>query len=283
METKNLMSDNSWLARIKQIFSESPEDLEDLKAILQHAAQEELLEANTLSMLEGVLDVQETRVKDVMVPRTQMVTIEQKLSLDEIVPLVARSGHSRYPVIGDTKDEVVGILLAKDLLSFGYNYNTDQFDINKLLRTAVFIPESKRLNVLLQEFRLNRNHMAIVVDEYGRITGLITIEDVLEQIVGEIEDEHDTDSTPSISPQAEGTFTVKALTPIEDFNAYFDCSLGEEDVETIGGLIMRNMGRLPKRGESVKVDGFNFTVLRADNRRIYLLSVTPKKHVAHTS
>ncbi len=271
------MSDNSWLTRIKHIFNESPEDIEDLKTILHTAADEKLLEANTLSMLEGVLDVQETRVKDVMVPRTQMITIEQKLTLDEIIPLVSQSRHSRYPVIGGTKDEVVGILLAKDLLSFSFNGNTEQFDINNLLRTAAFIPESKRLNVLLQEFRLNRNHMAIVVDEYGRINGLITIEDVLEQIVGEIEDEHDTDSIPSISTQAEGTFMVKALTPIEEFNTYFDCNLGEEDIETIGGLIMRNMGRLPKRGEGVKIDGFSFTVLRADNRRVHLLSVKPEK------
>lgn len=270
------MTDTAWLSRIKKIFSKKPKGLEHLIEALKHAGDNELLEANTLSMLEGVLDVQETRVKDVMVPRSQIVTIDSELSLAEIAPLVSKSGHSRYPVIGENKDEVVGILLAKDLLNYGFNLAATPFKLQSLLRSAVFIPESKRLNVLLQDFRVNRNHMAIVVDEYGRITGLITIEDVLEQIVGEIEDEHDTDSTPSISPQAEGTFAVKALTPLEDFNAYFNCNLDEENVETIGGLVMRTMGRLPKRGENVKINDFNFTVLKSDNRRIYLLSVTPK-------
>lgn len=270
------MTDSNWLARIKDIFSETPKDIEDLKAILKHAAQDELLEQNTLGMLEGVLNVQETRVKDVMVSRAQMVSIDQALTLEEIVPLVSKSGHSRYPVIGDNKDEVIGILLAKDLLNYGFNIAATTFNLSNLLRPAVFIPESKRLNVLLQEFRLNRNHMAIVVDEYGRITGIITIEDVLEQIVGDIEDEHDTDSTPSINPQAEGTYTVKALTTLEEFNTYFNCKLDEDDVETVGGLVMRTMGHMPKRGETVKIGDFSFTVLRADNRRIYLLSVSPQ-------
>lgn len=268
------MTDTSWLSRIKKIFSEGPKDITELKAVITDAGEEELLEPNTLTMLHGVLNVQETRVKDVMVPRSQMVTIDKDLSLSETVLIVSKSGHSRYPVIGENKDEVVGILLAKDLLNYGFNLAATPFDLQSLLRTAVFIPESKRLNVLLQDFRLNRNHMAIVVDEYGRITGLITIEDVLEEIVGEIEDEHDTDATPSISPQTEGTFTVKALTPLEQFNAYFESDLQEDDVETIGGLIMRTMGHMPKRGETVRIDDFNFTVLRADNRRIYLLSVT---------
>jgi magnesium and cobalt transporter len=270
------MTEHSWIARIKQLFSETPKDVDDLKAILTHAGEEELLEPNTLSMLEGVLNVQETRVKDVMVPRSQMVTIEKNMPLDELLPIVSKSRHSRYPVIGENKDEVVGILLAKDLLNYGFNLATAPFDLNNLLRPAVFIPESKRLNVLLQDFRLNRNHMAIVVDEYGRVTGLITIEDVLEEIVGEIEDEHDTDSSPSVSPQAEGTFTVKALTPLEDFNAYFNSDLEEEGVETIGGLVMRTMGHMPKRGETLKIGDFSFTVLRADTRRIYLLSVSKK-------
>lgn len=274
------MTETSWFTRLKHKFCDKPTTTEDLITILRQASEREFLETNTLSMLEGVLAVQETRVKDVMVPRTQMVSIEKDAPLEELVPLVLKSGHSRYPVIGEHKDEVLGILLAKDLLNYGFNANKN-FNINEILRPAVYIPESKRLNVLLQEFRVNRNHMAIVVDEYGRITGLITIEDVLEQIVGEIEDEHDTDSTPSINPQAEGVYTIKALTTIEEFNNYFNTALDVEDVETIGGLVMRTMGRMPKRGESLRIGDFQFTVLRADNRRIYLLSVSTKVHPAN--
>ena len=275
METKDLMREKNWYNRIKKIFKHHPKNTDDIIALLKQATERELLEPNTLSMLEGVLDVQETRAKDVMVPRSQMITIDKQLALSEIVPIMAESGHSRFPVIGDNKDEVVGILLAKDLLSFGFNGGTEQqFDINALLRKVVFIPESKRLNVLLQDFRVNNNHMAMVVDEYGRITGLITIEDVLEQIVGEIEDEHDTDTSPNINPQTDGSYTVKAITTIEEFNSYFDSELQDQDVETIGGLLMRSIGRLPKRGENVKIGAFDFTVLRADNRRVHLLGVT---------
>lgn len=272
------MRDKSFIERIKSIFSPAPETIEELIQILKQASEREYLEPNTLSMLEGVLEVQATRVDEVMVPRSQMISIDQELTLDEIVPIVSKSGHSRFPVIGENKDEVIGILLAKDLLNYGFNSAGKEFKLKTLLRPAVFIPESKRLNVLLQDFRLNRSHMAIVVDEYGRITGLITVEDVVEQIVGEIEDEHDiaNQNFPSISPQAEGTFSVKALTPITEFNDYFKCELDDDEVDTIGGLIMRTMGRLPKRGEHVKIDDFLFTILRADNRRIYLLSVTPK-------
>jgi magnesium and cobalt transporter len=276
------MSDKHWLSHIRNLFSCNPKQISDLIDILKSASERELIEPNTLSMLEGVLDVQETRAKDVMVPRSQMITISKELVLHEIVPIVVRSGHSRFPVLGDKQDEVLGILLAKDLISFGFNNQDSLFDINKILRAPMFIPESKRLNVLLQDFRINNNHMAIVVDEYGRITGLITIEDVLEQIVGEIEDEHDTNTTPSISPQTEGVYTVKALTSIEEFNDYFDSELEEEGVETIGGLIMRNMGHLPKRGETVTIEDFHFTVLRADNRRLHLLSVnTRAQHHEH--
>lgn len=270
------MSDNTLLSCIKNIFNKKPKDINDLVNILKHATQLELLEPNTLSMLEGVLDVQETRVKDVMVPRSQMVTIERDMSLEKIVPIVAKSRHSRYPVLGENKEEVVGIMLAKDLLNYGFNYSTQPFNMRDIIRPAIFIPEIKRLNVLLQEFRLNHNHMAMVVDEYGRITGLITIEDVLEQIVGEIEDEHDTDTNPTINPQADGSYTVKALTQIQEFNDYFGTDIDEEGIETIGGVIMRAMGHLPKRGEGVIIGDMQFTVLRADNRRLHLLSVIPK-------
>ena len=269
------MTDNDWITKIKRIFSDTPKTLDDLINVLKDATQRELIEPNTLSMLEGVLDVQETRAKDVMVPRSQMVTIEKDSPLDKLIPIVVSSRHSRFPVMGENKEEVFGIMLAKDLLNYGFNTSTQEFNINDILRPVVFIPENKRLNVLLQDFRINNNHMAIVVDEYGRITGLITIEDVLEQIVGEIEDEYDTDTSPTINPQADGIYTVKALTPIEEFNSYFSSELEEEGVETIGGLVMRNMGHLPKRGETLKVNNFKFTVLRADNRRVHLLSVTP--------
>jgi magnesium and cobalt transporter len=269
------MTENGLLARFRNLFNNTPKNLDDLISILRTASQNELIEPNTLSMLEGVLDVQETRAKDVMVPRSQMVTINKDAALNQIIPTLVESRHSRFPVIGENKDEVLGVMLAKDLLNYGFNAAQQQFDINDILRPAMFIPENKRLNVLLQDFRINNNHMAIVVDEYGRITGLITIEDVLEQIVGEIEDEYDTDTTPKISRQTNGVFTVKALTSIEEFNSYFDSELEEEGVETIGGLVMRNMGHLPKRGETLRVDNFQFTVLRADNRRVHLLSVSP--------
>lgn len=274
MEKNALMSDTNWLKRIKNIFVKHPQNITDLINVLKKATASELLEPTTLGMIEGVLDVQETRVKDVMVPRSQMVTLEKSMALNELIPIVLKSRHSRYPVIGDNKDEVAGIMLAKDLLNYGFDNNLP-FNMQDLTRPAIFIPESKRLNVLLQEFRLNRNHMAIVVDEYGRITGLITIEDVLEQIVGEIEDEHDTDTTSPINPQTDGMYTVKALTSIQEFNSYFNSEINGENLETIGGVIMRTMGHVPKRGESVKIGDFQFKVLRADNRRVYLLSVMP--------
>ncbi len=268
------MSNSGFFKRLKRIFTCRPTNREEITTLLRQTASDEIIDSNTLNMLEGVLQVQETRVKDAMVPRLQMVTIEN-YGLYEILPLVMESGHSRFPVLGENKDEVIGILLAKDLLSYVVENPTKQFNLRELLHPAAIIPESKRLNVLLQDFRLNRSHMAIVVDEYGRITGLITIEDVLEQIVGEIEDEHDTESASSIRAQADGTYTVKALTPLDEFNEYFDSDLGVDGAETIGGVIMLTMGHVPKRGESIDIDDYQFTVLRSDNRRVHLLSVTP--------
>jgi magnesium and cobalt transporter len=267
------MSDNSWLTRIKHIFNEGPEDIEDLKTILHTAADEELLEANTLSMLEGVLDVQETRVKDVMVPRTQMVTIEQKLTLDQIIPLVSESGHSRYPVIGETIDEVVGILLAKDLLPLLLN-REQPFFLETILRPANIIPESKRLNVLLKEFREKRYHMAVIIDEYGGISGLVTIEDILEEIVGEIEDETDDDEDDFIRRVSDEDYIVKALTPIKDFNDYFDAYFDDTDFDTIGGIITHAFGHMPARNEVVELEGYRFRILYADNRQIHLVRLT---------
>jgi len=213
------------------------------------------------------------QARDIMIPRSQMDVVERDATLAEILPLVIESAHSRFPVIGETRDEVIGILLAKDLLPFTAGDGGD-FNIREVLRPAFFIPESKRLNVLLKEFRSSRNHMAVVVDEYGGVAGLVTIEDVIEQIVGEIEDEHDIEEEESfILPAGDGHFTVRGLTPIEDFNEHFECNISDEDFDTVAGLVMSELGHMPKRGERVDFDGFHFTVVRCDNRRIYLLDV----------
>jgi magnesium and cobalt transporter len=235
------------------------------------------MDADALAMFEGILQTSETQVRDVMVPRAQMVVVDQAWSLDRIVPVVVESGHSRFPVIGESKDEVVGILLAKDLLKFSSGvpgFDPATFEMRRLMRPAVFVPESKRLNVLLKDFRRGRNHMALVVDEYGGVAGLVTIEDVLEQIVGEIDDEYDEAESAPILRQDERRYLVNALTPIEDFNAYFGTAFPDEEFDTVGGLVMHRFGHMPKRGESVRIDSFNFNVQRADSRRVYLFQVT---------
>lgn len=258
--------------KIKKFLHKAPTNKNELLNILKQATKDGLLDANSLTMLEGVLDVHENRVADVMVPRMNMVTLDYNMDLNTIVPHVVKSGHSRFPVLGENKDEVLGIVLAKDLLNYSLANSPKKFNIYDILRRVVFIPESKRLSILLQDFKLNRNHMAMVVDEYGRITGLITIEDVLEQIVGEIADEYDTDDIPAIMPH-DGGFTIKAQTSVEDFNDFFAASIDAENVETIGGVVTRAFGHLPKRGESVKIDQFYFTVTRADTRRVHVLNV----------
>lgn len=267
----------NWIkTKVKKWVKHVPSSKQEIIILLKHAAKDGVIANNTLSMLEGVLQVQETRVSDVMVPRMQMVTIDSTMDLNTILPHVVQSGHSRFPVLGENKDEVQGIILAKDLLNYSLANIDKKFDLRDILRRVVFIPESKRLNVLLQDFRVNRSHMAMVVDEYGRNTGLITIEDVLEQIVGEIEDEYDIEDNPAIREQKAGDYTVKALTTVEEFNQFFDADIEAEKVETIGGLVTRAFGHLPKRGETIKVGAFYFTVLRADNRRLHLLSVVPE-------
>ena len=272
----------SILTRLKALLLHIPSNKFEISNLLKQATKSGFLEANTLSMLEGVLDVQDTRVTDVMVPRLQMVTLDYDMPLHTIISLMVQHEHSRFPVLGENKDEVLGIILAKDLLSYCLNNSEKPFNISDVLRTAVFIPESKRLNVLLQDFRLNHNHMAMVVDEYGRIIGLITIEDVLEQIVGEISDEYDIDDTPAIREQTDGSHTIKALTSVEEFNEHFHCDIDAENVETIGGLVTRAFGYLPKRGESITVGTFTFTILRADFRRIHLISVINNKALSDT-
>jgi len=267
----------SWLEKLGQALAGEPRDRHELMEILRDAAERHLLDPNSLGMIEGVLEVPELRVRDIMIPRSQMVVIEQVMSLEQILPIVITTVHSRFPVIGENKDEVLGILLAKDLLSYAFGDKQKPFNIRDILRIAVFVPESKRLDGLLQEFRMNRNHMAVVVNEYGGVTGLVTIEDILEQIVGTIEDEYDTQDDQFIKKYSENTFAVKALTPIDEFNEYFHIQLEDSEVDTIGGLIMREFGHLPKRGESIDIHGYRFKILRADSRRIHLLQVIPKK------
>ena len=266
----------SWLEKIGQILAREPQDRKELVEMLRDAAHRHLLDMNSLGMIEGILAVPDLRVSDIMIPRSQMSVIEQDTPLEQILPLVIETVHSRFPVTGENKDTVLGILLAKDLLAYAFKRAEQDFCLSKILRPALFIPESKRLDVLLQEFRKNRNHMAMVVDEYGGITGLVTIEDVLEQIVGAIEDEYDTDDAQLIKKYQTDSYAVKALTPIETFNEFFHATLSDIEADTLGGLITRAFGRLPTRGESLFIEPYEFKILRADNRRIYLLEVSKK-------
>jgi magnesium and cobalt transporter len=268
-------SPKSWLERLSLVLMGEPKDRDALMDMLRDAQQRELLDTDALTMMEGVMKVSELQVRDVMIPRAQMVILENDWNLERLIAEIVESGHSRLPVIDESKDNVIGILIVKDLLAHAFDRRED-FDLRALLRPAKFIPESKRLNTLLKEFRVNHLHMAIVVDEYGGVAGLVTIEDVLEEIVGEIDDEHDIDEEGAfIRPQGEA-FIVKALTPVEDFNKYFQAQLSDERADTVGGLVMTELGRLPKGGESVDLDRFHFQVLRADNRRVHLLEMTPR-------
>ena len=262
----------SLLDRLSALLTREPEDREDLIGVLRGAFEHRLIDADALSMIEGVLSVSETTVRDIMIPRAQMDCVSVDDEPGEFIPLLVETKHSRFPVIGESKDDVVGILLAKELL--GYYAHPEAFNLREILRPAVFVPESKRLNVLLREFRANRNHIAIVVDEYGGVSGLVTIEDVLEQIVGDIEDEYDFDeSEDNIIPEAGGRFRVKAQTEIGDFTAQFGTRFEDEEFDTVGGLVLKSFGRLPKRGEATALDGFRFRVLRADSRRLHTLQV----------
>ena len=264
----------SWRERISQALLAEPKDREQLLGLLRDAQRRGLFDADAQAMIEGVLQVSEMQARDIMIPRSQMEVLSRDSSLEQMLPAIVDTGHSRFPVIGESRDEVVGILLAKDLLRYFVAGNEEAFNIREVLRPAVFIPESKRLNVLLKEFRANRNHIAIVVDEYGGVAGMVTIEDVLEQIVGEIEDEHDLDEDYYIRKHSATHYTVKALTPIEDFNEYFEAGFSDEEFDTIGGLLVHEFGHLPKRGETVTIDRFLFKVLRADNRRVHMLHLS---------
>jgi len=260
------------MERLTAMLLREPEDREELREVLRSAFERHLLDADALSMIEGVLSVSEATVRDIMIPRAQMDCVSVEDEVSEFVPMVVETRHSRFPVIGESKDDVIGILLAKELLN--YYANPEAFNVRDTLRPAVFVPESKRLNVLLREFRANRNHIAIVVDEYGGVSGLVTIEDVLEQIVGDIEDEYDFDeSHDNIIPEANGKFRVKAQTEIADFNAHFGTAFGDDALDTVGGLVLRAFGRLPKRGETTTMEGLRFRVVRADSRRLFTLQV----------
>lgn len=267
----------SWLERISYALLGEPKDREQLVSLLRDAEQRELLNSDALSMIEGVLQVSETRVSDIMIPKAQMVVIEKEKPFSELVKVIIESAHSRFPVMSESHHEVLGILLAKDVIAFQNAVAKEEWDskfnLKDLIRPAVFVPESKRLDILLKEFRKSRNHIAIVVDEYGSIAGLVTIEDVLEQIVGDIEDEHDIDEDNYIRKHSNNRFSVQAITPIDEFNDYFHANFSDDEFDTIGGLVLQAFGHLPKRGEIVELNGFTFKILKANNRRIQSLSV----------
>ena len=262
-------------ARVKRALKGDPWSREEIHDFIQQSEID--LDAEEKSMLSGVLEVSETQVRDVMIPRSQMVVIDIESDFDEILKLIVDSGHSRFPVIGEDRDEVLGILLAKDLLRYFGKASAAPIPLQDLLRPASVIPESNRLNALLKEFRASHNHMAIVVDEYGGVAGLLTIEDVIEEIVGEIDDEHDQEEAAFIRPEGDRNgkpcFAVRALTRVEDFNEYFECELDDDEYDTIGGLVMHELGRLPRRGEKVEFGGFEFAIVKADRRRIDSLQV----------
>ncbi len=263
----------TWVEKIGAAFSNQPRNREELLDILRDACEHGILDDDALAMMEGAIEVSETQVRDAMIPRSQMVVVNNDARLDEFLPRIIESGHSRFPVIGENKDEVIGILLAKDLLPHVAS-GGENFDLASTIRPAVVIPESKRLNLLLRDFRVSRNHMAIVIDEYGGVSGLITIEDVLEEIVGEIGDEYDEEEEVLIQPLGDGRYQVQALTPIEDLNEKFGSSLSDDDYDTVGGLLLAEFGRVPEFDEVVTLaDRFEFRVIKADNRRIITLEM----------
>ena len=264
----------TWLERLGRMFGADPRSREDLLDLLREASERGLIEAETLKMIEGALEVDELQVRDAMIPRSQMVVIHKGDTFDEILAMIIESGHSRFPVVGEDKDEIQGILLAKDLLQLVVRENTD-LKLADLIREPVIIPESKRLNVLLNEFRVKKNHMAIVVDEYGGVAGLITIEDVLEEIVGDIDDEHDAETVEDIQALEDGRHLVQALTTIDDFNEAFGSEFSDEEFDTIGGLVVSEFGYVPEVDEVVDLGGWRFEVTAADDRRLHAMQVGP--------
>jgi len=270
-------SSPSLLSRLSQALLGEPSNRKELLEVLRTSVERNVIDRDTLDMIEGAVQVSDMQVRDIMIARGQMDVVDRNQEPEQYLPMVIETAHSRFPMVDGDKDKVIGILLAKDLLRYFHEKESDKrIDIEDLLRPAVFIPESKRLNVLLREFRSSRNHMAIVVDEYGGVSGLVTIEDVLEQIVGNIEDEHDIDEEDvMILPRGNRHFVVKALLDLEEFNEHFGTSYNGDDIDTIGGLVLNSMGHLPKRGESVTIGELSFKVLRSDSRRVHLLEVSP--------
>lgn len=261
----------TWIEKITDLFSSTPKTREDINALLELARENNLLASDEFNIIEGAMEVSELQVSDVMLPRPQMVVVQADQKPEQFLNNVIQSGHSRFPVIGETQDDILGILHAKDLLPLVIDTSNDEFDINRYLRPVYKVPESKRLNKMLKSFRETRNHMAIVIDEYGGVSGLITIEDVLEEIVGEIEDEFDVEQDAPIKKIGEGDYIIKAHLTIEDFNQYFNASFDDTDFDTIAGIVTQQFGHIPQRNESVELEGFTFKVLQADNRRMHLI------------
>jgi magnesium and cobalt transporter len=271
----NDSGEKSWIDKITLLFSSEPRNRSDLEDVLAVAAENEVIDEDARSIMEGAMQVSDMQTRDIMIPRSQMVVIKTEATLEEILPQIIRSAHSRYPVVGDSPDDILGILLAKDLLPQILSQDNGNFKIEKLLRPTMVVPESKRLNVLLREFRENRNHMAIVIDEYGGVGGLVTIEDVLEEIVGEIEDETDAEADRFIRKISSEDFFIKALTPIDEFNEYFGSEFSEEEFDTIGGLVTHAFGHMPAHNEVTTIDTFEFKVINADQRKIHSLRMRP--------
>src|SRR6056300_1556944 len=268
-------NDKSWLEKIGLLFSSEPRTKGDLQDVLKVAAENELIDRDAYTIIEGAMQVADLHARDIMIPRAQMEVVKEDATLAELLPQIIESAHSRYPVVGDNNDQVLGILLAKDLLPRLLAEEQESFSVTELMRQCFVVPESKRLNVLLREFRQNRNHMAIVIDEYGGVAGLVTIEDVLEEIVGEIEDETDTAEGRNIRKVSDSEYFVQAQTPIEDFNDHFNVELSDEEFDTIGGLVVNAFGHVPARNDTTTFDGFEFRVVNADQRRLLSLRVTP--------
>ena len=268
------LNPKSWIDKITQVFSDEPTDTKSLLELLRNAEQDQVLDADALGIIEGALQVSSMQVRDIMIPRSQLVIVSAKLPPNKIIELVTKASHSRFPVTGENVDNVIGILLAKDLLPLILEEETEKLDVKDVVRPATFVPESKRLNVLLKEFRETRQHMAIVIDEYGSVSGAVTIEDVLEQIVGEIEDEYDVDDESHIKKFDEENYIVKALTPVDEFNEYFGTQFSDLEFTTLGGLVLQQIGHIPERGETINIGPFLVTVLNADSRQIKLLKVT---------
>ncbi|MCG8317181.1 MAG: CBS domain-containing protein [Pseudomonadales bacterium] len=273
--SRNGSPNKSFLEKISHFLSGEPQNRSELLEVLQTAQENSLIDTEAMSIIQGAMQVSDMQVREIMVPLSQAVTIGINDTPDEYLEKITRSAHSRFPVHGETKDEILGILLAKDLLPIASANRLEKVQLKDLIRPASVVPESKRLNVLLREFRQNRTHMAIVINEYGNMSGLVTIEDVLEQIVGEIEDEHDFEDDYLIKEAEDASYIVKAITPIDEFNEHFETEFSEDEFDTIGGIVLNNFGHLPKREETIEIANFKFTVLNADNRAIRLLEVTP--------